>query len=64
MNARVSCEMPPWEVELLRRSNGARSIRRILKGARVEVPPDVLMQHLYVLYQLSVINLLPAREST
>lgn len=59
MNTHVSSEMAPWQVQLLLRGNGARSIQRILKSTRAEVSPDALVQHLYVLHQLLVIDLLP-----
>jgi SAM-dependent methyltransferase len=64
-NTHVRTEMSPWQVELLREGDGARSIGRILRSAGVEVSPDALLQHLYVLHQLLVIDLLPpARRST
>jgi hypothetical protein len=65
MNARVSTEMPAWQVELLRQSDGARSIQEMPSRMRAKVVPDDLAQHLYVLHQLLVIDLRPpARRVT
>jgi SAM-dependent methyltransferase len=58
MNARVCCDLPAWMVRLLRGADGRQSIASIL-GPSNDIPSDALVQHLYVLYQLMVVNLLP-----
>jgi SAM-dependent methyltransferase len=60
-NTRVDYRMPEWELEILRRSNGQRSLAEILKTIPVTVPTDVLRQQLFVLSQLLVIQVLPNR---
>jgi SAM-dependent methyltransferase len=58
-NTRLDCQMPEWELEILRQSNGKESLREILKRIPAAVSRGRLQRHLYVLYQLMVINLLP-----
>jgi len=59
MNTRLDWKMPEWEVEILRRSDGKRTLDEILKEISVIVPPQLLQTQLYVLYQLLVITLNP-----
>lgn len=56
-NTRLDWRMTEWELEILRQSNGKRSLGEILKGVPVAVPPNVLRNQLYALYQLLVINM-------
>src|SRR5262249_49118029 len=60
MNTRLDWKMPEWEVEILRRSDGKRTLDEILKGISVIVPPQLLQTQLYVLHQLLVITLIPS----
>lgn len=56
-NTSIDLRVPDWIIHLLRRSNGLRSLREILSPR----PPGAasLRQHLYLLYQLEVLNLEP-----
>ncbi len=56
-NTGLDWQMPEWEVEILRQSDGSRTLRALLATIPVTVPPGVLQQQLYVLYQLLVIEL-------
>jgi SAM-dependent methyltransferase len=58
-NTRLDYQMPEWELEVLRKSNGNRPLCEILKQIPVAVPRKVLRQQLFLLYQLLVIQLLP-----
>jgi len=58
-NTRLDYEMPEWELEILRRSDGKRSLCEILKQIPVAIPRGVLQQRLFLLYQLLVVQLLP-----
>lgn len=58
-NTLVEYRMTPWQQELLRRGDGRRSLRSLLRGWGREIPPDELVAHLYVLYQLLIIHLQP-----
>jgi SAM-dependent methyltransferase len=53
--------IPEWEAELLRGSDGRHSLESLILKSRLEVPFDELRKQLFLLYQLGVINLLPAR---
>ncbi len=57
MNTHLSWHMPGWLIELLRGSDGHRSIGQILSTLEGEVPSEDLVHHLYVLHQMLVINL-------
>jgi SAM-dependent methyltransferase len=59
MNTRLDWRMPEWEVEILRRSDGRRTLGAILQQISAAVPPHLLRQQLYVLHQLLVITLMP-----
>lgn len=58
----VTLRIPQWEVEILRESDGERSLGEILRGVTPRVPAKPLSEAMYLLYQLGVVNLLqPAR---
>jgi len=57
-NTRIDWRMPEWEVEILRQSNGHRSVGEIVERVRPRPSADLLQQQLYVLYQLLVLELL------
>jgi SAM-dependent methyltransferase len=57
MNTRLDWRMPEWELEILRRSDGARTLGAILSGISYAIPPRLLREQLYVLYQLLAISL-------
>jgi hypothetical protein len=58
-NTRLDWQMPEWEVELVRQSDGTKSLARILDAISNSVPPQILAQQLYALYNLMAIDLLP-----
>ena len=58
-NTRLDWQMPEWELEILRRSNGKHALREILQEVDAPVRHDLLKKHLYQLHQLLIINLLP-----
>jgi len=60
MNTQLDWKMPEWELEILRRSDGKRTLGEILKGISEVVPPQLLQTQLYVLHQLLVITLMPS----
>ena len=62
-DTRLDWQMPEWEVEILRQSDGRRCLDEILKQIPVAPSADLLQQQLYLLYQLLVIDLLPGRRS-
>jgi SAM-dependent methyltransferase len=51
--------MPEWEIEILRRGDGRRSLGHVLNGIPLSVPHAELRKQLYLLYNLGIINLLP-----
>jgi SAM-dependent methyltransferase len=60
LNTRTEWRMPEWEIEILRQSDGKQSLRTVLDRIPLAVPAKDLRDQLYLLYQLGVINLLPA----
>jgi len=60
MNTQLDWKMPEWELEILRRSDGKRTLGEILNGISEAVPPQLLQTQLYVLHQLLVITLMPS----
>jgi len=58
-NTRIDLRIPEWEVEILRESDGARSLRDMLEKIPTHIPARLLREQLYLLYLLIVINLLP-----
>lgn len=61
-NTKVSLRVPRWEVEILRKSDGERSLREILDPIRPAVSAKSLREAMYLLYQLGVVNLLPEKS--
>ena len=59
LNLSMQWCMPEWELELLRRGDGTRSLSSVLRRIPLGVPIPELRNQLYLLYQLGVINLLP-----
>src|SRR3954451_7119677 len=57
MNTRLEWQMPEWELEILRRGDGEQTLGAILSRVSYAVPPRLLREQLYVLYQLLVISL-------
>lgn len=58
-NALVEMRVPGWELEILRRSNGIRSLRQILASLPAPPPATTLRSQIYVLHQFGILNLLP-----
>ena len=56
-NTRVDYQMPEWELEILRQSDGKLPLAEILKQVPVSIPADILRQQLFVLCQLLLIQL-------
>ncbi|HXQ81362.1 MAG TPA: class I SAM-dependent methyltransferase [Opitutaceae bacterium] len=59
LNLAMEWRMPEWELELLRRGDGDRSLGNALNRIPLSVPFPELRKQLYFLYQLGIINLLP-----
>jgi ubiquinone/menaquinone biosynthesis C-methylase UbiE len=59
INTLVELPLLEWQVEVFRRSNGKNSIGDILQSLPVQTHPSPLRDHLYLLYQLAAMNLLP-----
>jgi len=51
--------MPRWEAELLRRCDGAKSIRQLLHEMGQRAPAAELGEQLFLLYQFAAVNLFP-----
>jgi SAM-dependent methyltransferase len=58
-NTRVEYQMPEWELEMLRQSDGKLPLAGILKQMDLSIPVDILRQQLFALCQLLVIQLRP-----
>jgi len=58
-NTRLDWQMPEWEVEILRRSDGKHALREILQEVAAPIRRDLLLKQLYQLHQLLIINLIP-----
>jgi|CZKI01.1.fsa_nt_gi SAM-dependent methyltransferase len=59
LNLSMAWRMPEWELELLRRGDGGRSMGGVLRRIPLSVPFPELRKQLYLLYHLGIINLLP-----
>jgi SAM-dependent methyltransferase len=57
MNTRLEWKMPEWELEILRQSDGERTLGEILRQISFSIPSKLLRRQLYVLHQLLVIKL-------
>lgn len=55
----LTWRMPEWEIDLLCRADGRRSIDQVLRPMPLAVPFRDLRRQLYLLYLLGAINLLP-----
>ncbi len=58
----VTLSVPQWEVEILKNCDGTRSLRDLLRPVRSTIPARTVSEAMYVLYQLTAINLLPGAE--
>lgn len=56
-NTRLDWCVPEWALEILRHSDGHRTLGAILAAIPAAVPPHLLQRHLYLLHQLLVITL-------
>lgn len=56
---RLELQMPRWEIEFLRQSDGSRSINEIASTIPVRIRHTILRDQLYLLYLLLVMDLLP-----
>jgi SAM-dependent methyltransferase len=56
-NTRLDWQMPEWEIEIVRQSDGQRTIGTILDGIPVDIRPGLLRQQLYIFHQLLVVTL-------
>ena len=54
--------MPEWELEIVRQSDGKRTLDSILRNIATAVPQKLLRQQLYILHQLLVISLMPIQR--
>jgi SAM-dependent methyltransferase len=59
LNTRLDWKLPAWEAEILRQSDGRRTLREILRAARVAAPRKIMREQLYIMYQLLVLSLIP-----
>ena len=57
INTRLDWKMPEWELEILRQSDGERTLAEILRQIPFSIPSKLLRRQLYVLHQLLVIKL-------
>ena len=62
LNTRLDWQMPEWELEILRQSDGKRTLDSILRNIATAVPQKLLRQQLYILHQLLVISLMPIQR--
>ena len=58
-NTSIELRAAPWEIELLRGSNGKRPLHEVLPEGRGSVTPAALKSSLYLFYQLDLLNLSP-----
>jgi len=59
LNLKMDWSMPEWELELLRRGDGVRTLGEVLEAIPLWVPYEDLRRQLYLLQQLAIVNLLP-----
>ena len=57
INSLVELRAPEWQLEILRQSDGKRSLGEILTRIPIAIASKALCASLYLLYQLAVINL-------
>ena len=58
-NTSIELRAAPWEIELLRGSDGKRPLHEVLAEGRGSVTPAALKSSLYLFYQLDLLNLSP-----
>ena len=58
-NTRMDCELPEWELEILRRSDGTSSLRSVVQNIPFSIPRETLRRQLFILTQLLAIQLRP-----
>jgi hypothetical protein len=51
--------MPLWEEELMRRCDGAKPVRQLLRETGRGAAPAGLGEQLFLLYQFGALNLFP-----
>jgi len=59
---KVNLRVPRWEVELLRGSDGERSLGDLLRAVKPSVSTESFREAMFLLYHLGLINLLRARQ--
>ncbi|MDQ6912361.1 MAG: class I SAM-dependent methyltransferase [Verrucomicrobiota bacterium] len=57
-NSLIELRVPEWEIEIVRQSNGKRSLAEIVNRIPVAISSASLCSSLYLLYQLALINVL------
>jgi hypothetical protein len=62
LNLHVELRLTNWELTLLRRANGSRSLRDILGPDVRRIRPGAVVESLYQWYLLSFVELLPAQS--
>jgi SAM-dependent methyltransferase len=58
-NTGLDWRLPEWTLEILRRSDGQRTLGAILAAFPISVSHRLVQRHLYVLHQLLVLTLVP-----
>ena len=58
-NTQLDWYLPEWALEILRHSDGQRTLGAILADVPFAVPHRLMQRHLYLLHQLLVITLIP-----
>ena len=58
-NTQLDWYLPEWTLEILRHSDGRRTLGALLATLPYAVPPRLMQRHLYLLHQLLVITLVP-----
>lgn len=56
-NTRLDWQMPEWELEILRHSDGRSPLRELLSCIPIRISPTLLTQQFYMLHQLAVVCL-------
>ncbi len=56
----ATLNVPQWEVEILKNCDGERSLLELLRPVRSKIPAATVSEAMYLLYQLTALNLLPA----
>ncbi|MEP6603956.1 MAG: class I SAM-dependent methyltransferase [Spartobacteria bacterium] len=64
MNTQIELRLPEWGLEILRGGDKKHSVRELLGRTPPHVPLTRLLQTLYLLHQLCLLNLAPPRRRT